>query len=154
MFTCILLQANVAPCSPLKKTDKDLISLLMPDVEVEIVKELERERETPLLRAREYGYHVCLHACLEYVLITCVRYYKLVWYILFQQGCVAYILYSYFSEGSVDFNIHNSGGYRIWKRGLEMTKPGPNLYQITTLSSLIYVTDTICTKKISDLGVC
>ena len=38
-----------------------------------------------------------------------VLYTTLVWYILVQQGCVACILYSYFSEDSVDFNIHKWG---------------------------------------------
>ena len=42
MLVYISLQANVAPCSPLEKPDEDLISLLIADVEVEIVKELER----------------------------------------------------------------------------------------------------------------
>ena len=40
MFVYIILQANVAPCSPLEKPDEDLISLFIADVVVEIVKEL------------------------------------------------------------------------------------------------------------------
>ena len=65
MFTYISLQANVAPCFPLKKPNKDLINPLVPDVEVEIVKELERERDS-IAKGKRVRIS-CVSACLSRV---------------------------------------------------------------------------------------
>ena len=67
MFAYISLQANVALCSPLEKPDEDLISPLMADVEVEIVKELERDRERDSIAKGKRVCTSCVSACLSRV---------------------------------------------------------------------------------------